>query len=666
MSSSHEYIVFRRIFICPIYSMESIKKIYKKEGYLDKYGGSVFMTGVFLVISTGLIGYFYVMSRMKELDTQWTKIRCQPQYMPFAGLIHQEDGKSAFDVTGENFTQCSNSILSEIAGYETMPLYYMTEASRSVMDSLTGVMNVARQDFKAIRDAIGKVLNEIYQRIEAFLVPIRFIFLKQQSLLKKSQGIMVTVLYVVLSAYSSLRAFIKTFLDIVILALIAFAAIIVVLFALIFSIPAAIAALVVFVALTGFLVPIIIWAENLLAITSPKLPSKPSCFSESTPVRVLRPESFFSKKQTIKEVPIKKVVPGDKIATYSEDVHDLDHVCAVMELDGSRTKLVNIDGIVVSENHPLVWNGDIYTKQGELLSYDTAHTPVDIFKHRIQEGETYPAKKIAYMLNPKNFVVPNENRLYCLNTLTKSIHFSTGHRRIHALDWDELDDVDIQTLIGYMNKIVSIQKEHVTQDKPSRYISRVIPHDKPVFTKYNLSWVHMYLQGGYHGDSLITIRDTGETKKLSKMRIGDKVVITLPQCIETKNGTIWKTYNIYDQVIGVVRVDTSKIEVYNYEWIHELHGKATMKCWIGTTNCMRFVKANENTNSIPDFSHKYDTTLEWSKGKYPLPPRLKPPVLYHLITASGLITLNGVVMYDYNGSIDNLLNINTLYIPKGC
>lgn len=647
--------------------MESIKTLYKKDGYFDKYGGSVFMTGVFLVISSGLIGYFYVMSRMKELDTQWETIRCQPQYMPFAGLIHPEDGKSTFNTTGDNFVQCSNTILSEISAYETMPLYYMTQASRSVMDSLTGVMNVARQDFDSIRNAIGKIFLEIYQKIEAVLVPVRFIFLKQQSILKKTQGVMVTILYVVLSAYSSLRAFIKTFLDIIILALVAFAAIIVVLFALVFSIPAAIAALVVFVAITATLAPVIIWAENLLAITSPKLPSKPTCFSPSTPIRVLRPKSLFSNKKILKTIPIKKVNPGDMISTHDE-LNSMDRVCAVMELDGTHTNLVNIDGLVVSETHPIIWNGDIYKKYGnELLKYDTVNTPVDVFRYTVQNDKSYQANYVAYMMDPKNYKLPNEKRLICLCTLTKSIHFSTKHRSIQSLDWDELYDVDIETLIHYMNKLVNIQGNNTPKEqKATRYISRVIPHETPLFTKYNLSWIHKYLQGGFHGDSLITIQDTGETKKLSKMCIGDKIVITLPQCIETKNGILWKTQHIYDQVIGVVRVDTSMIDVYNYEWIQNIHDNPSIKCWIGTSNCMRFVKSNEITNSIPDYYHKFDTTLEWSKGKYLVPEQLKPKTLYHLVTTSGLFTLNGVAMYDYNGSIDNLLNIPTLYIPKGC
>lgn len=659
--------------------MDSIKSLYKKEGYFDKYGGSVFVSGIMLTIMTGLIGYFYVMSRMKELDAHWTTIRCQPQYIPFAGLIHTENGKSAFDVTGDNFVQCSNSILSEISAYETMPLYYLTQASRSVLDSLTGVMNVARQDFKEIRDAIGKILKEIYQRVESVLVPIRFMFLKQQSMLKKSQGILVTLLYVVLSVYSSLRAFIKTFLDIVILTLIALAVAIVILFAMIFSIPAAITALVVFVAISSMVIPVVIWGENLLAITSPKLPNKPTCFSPSTPINVYRPCSFLSKKYRVKSIPIKKVVPGDLIPTfYNDDPLYMDRVCAVMELDGRRTKLVNIDGFVVSENHPLIWKGgDFYTKQGsELLKFDTINMPVDAFRHRLHEGETYPAKEIAYILDPKKVQVPNQERLICLNTLTKSIHFSTKHRSIEALDWDELDEEDIQKLIRYMRKFIQHQETHKnpmfgkhtdeSESKETRYISRVVPQETPVFSKYNLSWVHKYLQGGFHGDSLITIGEHGETKRLSKMRIGDKLVITLPQCIETKNGTVWKTQTIHDQVIGIVRVDTSLIDVYSYEWIEHLKTNPTIKCWIGTSNCMRFVKSSEMTNSIPNFYHKFDTTLEWSKGKYPLSERLKPKMMYHIITASGLCTLNNVVMYDYNGSVDNLLDLTSLYIPKGC
>lgn len=676
--------------------MNSIQSLYKKEGYFEKYGGSVFMTSTILVVASGLIGYFYVMSQLRELDAQWTTLRCSPQYIPFAGLIHPEDGKSVFDTTGDNFVQCSNQILSEISAYETMPLYYLTEASHSVFDSLTGVLNVARKDYAQIRNELGSVFGELYQKIEAFLVPLRFMFLKQQAALKKTQGVMVTMLYSVLSVYLALRAFIKTFLDIVILALVAFAVIIAILFAMIFSIPAAIASLVIFIAVVGAVTPVIIWAENLLAITSPKLPNKPSCFSPSTSINVYRPKSIFSKKRVRKSIPIRKVVPGDWIYTIDDaDPIHADKVCAVMEMNGTRTNLVHIHGIVISENHPVVWRGsecsvlygsmssrsDNTHTSNRVIKVDTAQRSKHVYTNALIIGKTYPALEIARILDPDTYRVPNEPRLFCISTLRKSIHFMkkdpnnhTDHAnsgtRVEALDWDELDNHDIQTLISYMNQVLAKQEQATSTlsntETSSRYISRVVQPDTPPFTKHNLHWVHHYLQGGFHGNSLITIRDTGETKKLANLRIGDPIVVTLPQCIEVNNDVVWKTQVIHDQVLGIVRIDATDIDVFEYEWLNKSYLNPCKKYWVGGPNCMRFVKSTELTNSIPNYCSKFDTTLEWGNGKQLVPSKIKPKLLYHIVTASGLIDINGLVMYDYNGCIDNLLGVNTLYIPKGC
>lgn len=755
--------------------IKAIGAMYQKnKGFLNQYGGSVFMAITILLIATGLIVYFYVLSHLKSIRSKWSTVRCDPQYMAFAGIIHPEEGKTNLETTSDNFVQCSNAILSEIASYETMPLYYATSATQSMFDSLTGALNVAREDYASIRNAFGKVFGELYEKIESILVPIRFMFLKQRSILKKTEGVFVTVLYSVLSGYMSLRSFIKGFLDIVILALVVFTAIIVILFAMVFSIPAAIAALVVFVAVVGAVTPVIIWAEVLLAITSPKLPNKPNCFSPKTPIDVSRKRGrtlrdillgkraeYTPMKPT--RIPIERVRLGERLVvrTPEHTPDGVDTVCAIMRLCGKKTRMVSINGIEVSAFHPVQWNARGFLRPRMGVQSHTSSTPATPVTTSTQcpfrEGEWYLAQEIAEYLfetdttphatktsksamyvdqakytkhvkQTKGYKAKPCSELICLSTLHK--HFQlpvTSHpgHTITVADWDELDETDLAKLVKWVNTYImanrtvmssqcanplidthtldegngasTVSQLHKDATTAStnlvdsvdsvRYISSVVPHPIHMVTRYNLSWIHRELESGFHGDSrVLTSLHPRKYKRISSLDIGDSVVIQLPQQVPLKDSsthvtestnttpnttttqdTLWRMSTIHDTVIGVVEVDTSGTEVYQYEWIDSRSTSVPKRyCWVGGPNCMRYVKMNEQMDTmVPDYPDRYDTTLVWTTGKERIVSSERPKKLYHVITASGLVTVNGIVMYDYNGMLDNLLGHTFLYVPEG-
>lgn len=657
--------------------IEKISKLYESQGYFDKYGGSVFVAIFTITIMLGLIGYFYVMGNLRKLRENWTLIRCSPQYIPFAGIIRPEAGKTTFQSTSDNFTMCSNEILSKIAKYETMPANYSVNVVSDMMNGVNDVMNTARNEMSELRTMIGKIFLEIYRKIESMIVPIHIMFLKQKDMLAKSQGVFTTILYTFLSAYLSLRTFIKAFLNIIILALIVFAAMIAILFLGFFSIPVAIALTIVFVAVAVPVSVVAIWAETTLAMTSPKIPKTPHagpfCFEKSTPLRVYRPRSWFSKEKVLKTVPMCKVKPGDRIYNFNYGSKLPDRVTATFELDGQYSGMVRIHGIRMSGNHYVIWNGNEMKPHFEngLKIIDTISRPLNCFTSNLTIGNAYPAEVIAKTLNPKGYRDTKKyHRLYCVNTISKMIMINSRDQMVVALDWDDIDDSRIQHLLNYVNRIQRRQYEYEQLllnmgDEPTtpRYVSKVVPQQAPVCTKYNLEWIHKYLQSGFHENSQVRVSIGGQTKKISKIRVGDRIVVPMVQTIKLGKDYGWNMKYVESCVMGRVKIDTEGLDVYTYHW-KEQSKNNTMKerTWVGAPNCMRYIRSTEHLDRMDN--KRYDSTFEWTENKHIVAK--KPKYLYHLITACGLILVNNVVMYDYNGGIDNILGNTKLFIPRGC
>lgn len=617
--------------------MDSVEKLYSKSSFTDKYGGSLIVTGITLLSFAGLTSYFYIMGNMKEIRANWVEKRCHPQYAAFAGLIHPEKGKTIRETTEDNFQYCMNGILSEIAEYENEPINYGIMALHSVMGSISGSVQAVRMLVKHMVDSLLSVFKEIYNKIETVLVPIRLIFLKNKDILHRSEGVMVTIIYGIFAGYEALRSFLGAFIEVVLVLLGIMAAAITTLFILIFGIPEALTLLVIFMLIVGLITPIIIWSEEMMNVTSNrKIPKKPSCFSPNTRYAIYK-KGWLSRKK--KRVKLKYIRPGDWIA------HKNTHpqiVTATMKMRGGL--VLNINGIKVSEKHPVVWTETLreiareQIKNCSVKRTDTFQLSQNYLYKNLEIGQPYPANVVARAIYGL-YQSKKMKTLTCISTTSKQLEFDG----LTTLDWDELESTDIVLLKLYVNQ---------------RY------------PKYNLStntlsWIHRYLEYGLHGETRITTSPTF-TKKISKLKVGDRLVYPLVKMIQLPNGEYdYEQVYINDKVYGIVKIETSLIDkIYQYKWI-DVWDKQHEKYWVGSPNCMRYVRSNEmfTSQKLPAYFAKYDSTFMWANGYEKVK---RPTYLYNIITKSGLMMANGVIMYDYNGGIDNILGERKLQIPNGC
>ena len=121
-----------------------INKITQKVTYLDKYGGSVLVTGLILFSFFLIFSYFYVMNKLKPIKADWTNQRCNPAVMPFAGLINAPPNSSKVEYAAENFYQCTQSILATIIGYFVAPINYTVEHMADFWKEIMVAVNMIR------------------------------------------------------------------------------------------------------------------------------------------------------------------------------------------------------------------------------------------------------------------------------------------------------------------------------------------------------------------------------------------------------------------------------------------------------------------------------------------------------------------------------------------
>ena len=512
-----------------------LQQIYKKKGYLDHYGGSVFITFITVLFFFILISYFQVMNNLRPIKANWVVQRCSPSVIPFAGLINKKPGDSTLNSTAENFTYCINNILVSIAQDFFKPINYLMNIVQDTSKGLSESVNAVRKKIADMLEHIASIFTEIMGRILAFLIPLQKMMIKMKDLLMKSQAALVTSLYGVISGYLGLKSFVGAFVDILIIFLVMLTAIIVPLLLFFFTAPLAVFPLIVYAVVAIWVTVIVVGLSDVLHMTKSSVPPKPRCFDEDT---------IVMKKHNV-PCKIKRIKLGDVLVNN-------EIVTAIFKLSSYEMDMYKYKGVVVSGNHYVL-------------------TETDTWMH------------IKDIIHAKKIPDYRKEIIYCINTTSKNICIN----QCIFTDWDSLDEMD-------MMDIRRICKNHL----PSQF---------------KRSHFHRYLDGGFIGNTQIEL-DNGRSIDIQDVEVNDVL-------------------RFGERVLGKVEICAKDFQVKSYT----IQGH-TFLC--GPNN---FIIDNDvGCGSTLDLEGKYLSE--------------QPIKLYHLLTDTDYIIINGIQFSDYNGCLENFLN----------
>jgi hypothetical protein len=382
-------------------SAHKINEMYAKLSYFDQYGGSVVIFIILLIILFVAVSYTSVMKNIQPIKDDWTVQRCKPSVIPFAGLINKPNNMSVVDFTGQNFTFCLQNILTSISGYSLQPISYMTYSIQELFKAIAQVIQYIRTIITNVRNSMVSIAQEILGRVANIMVPIQQIIIAFKDSMNKVQGILTAGLYTSLGAYYTLKAMLGAIAQLIIIILIILAALVIAMWIIPFTWPVAISMTAVFISISIPLAIIIAFMTEVLHVrTSFSLPNAPTqpplsaCFDKYTLLKM--------KDGSMKS--ILSINPGDVLQGNNL-------VTAKMVLDSKGQEMFNLNGIIVSGSHRIL----------------------------------YKNKWITVSKHPERISIPfyEPQLIYCLNTSLKRIHIN-GET---YMDWDELYDEEIENIL---------------------------------------------------------------------------------------------------------------------------------------------------------------------------------------------------------------------------
>jgi len=369
-------------------SIDYINKTYDKLSYFDLYGGSVFMFAWLIIILVLFFQFTKINMRLEPVRQNWTKHRCNPLYMPFAGYIMKPKDTGWVKFAGNNANFCINEIFTNIVSNFTNPIKFILYPILGMWKIILSALQSIRKMFKSIRDKLTMVVKNIMNRVASFVIVMQQIIISMRDLFAKAQGVAVAGLYTVLGSYYTLKSALGAILQLVVIFLIAMAAMIVGFWLMPWTWWIAASMTVMFIGISIPLIIMTVWLSKIMNIKGSSPPGKPgNCFVGDTPIMLKNGET----------VHISSIKIGDILK-------DGGFVTGRFKLKRMPSDDIGqIYSTKVTGNHYVFYDGD-WIKSREHPAYNILMDTSDV------------------------------TCLYCLNVSTKKIHIEN----LVFSDWDDM------------------------------------------------------------------------------------------------------------------------------------------------------------------------------------------------------------------------------------
>jgi hypothetical protein len=133
--------------------------------------------------------YGFALSQVKFLKDNWLEYRCNPIYIPMAGMV----GK---DIT-TTFTECTMKSFHDYAGFIMDPIMAEFSTVISTVGELGGAVHDMRGMMSSVRGAFIGIIGSVFGKLQNTMSSIQYIIIRMRTLMARILAIMVSIMMMV-------------------------------------------------------------------------------------------------------------------------------------------------------------------------------------------------------------------------------------------------------------------------------------------------------------------------------------------------------------------------------------------------------------------------------------------------------------------------------------
>ena len=205
-----------------------LKFLYKNKTH-DDYVYDMGWTAILIFMYCCIRAYLNIRANSIDIRNNWIKYRCNPAYMPFAGMIMtpNDSFNDQIKYSNANFEHCTQDVLKGISAGFINPIYYAQSLATGILSGVVNTLNAMRTLINSIRNSLSSVIADVMGRILNVMQPVIMMVISARDMMGKIQGIMTTSLYTLYGTYQTILSGLRSIFEIIIIIMIAMVAAIV-------------------------------------------------------------------------------------------------------------------------------------------------------------------------------------------------------------------------------------------------------------------------------------------------------------------------------------------------------------------------------------------------------------------------------------------------------
>ena len=452
--------------------VNKIKKLYSTFGYMDKHGADVWISVIICIAFSLVISYYYYTNVLEVVRSDWHNQRCNPLFIPFAGLIQKPHDQTKLEYTADNFNGCIKSLLKNIVEVAVEPFALTIRILNDACKKLVESFDLLRGLYKSLRNQYGAIFKQIYAGLTNLIISFINFVIKMKDIFGKMHGILVSILYSMVGSYLTMQSLFTSIIAFIVLILIIIAGIIIaliILYLILYGIPfvgAAVAtpvvikSVIIILIMICILIPILWFKFELMRamrLSTPPTPGVPGCFHGDTNIDLVHTENMNDNDNE-----------DDNNNNYIKKMKDI-NIGDILKYGGKVTAFIKLSAK----------DQNIYKLNNVIVTGE----------HRV----FYPSnsKWIKVKEHPDSIYMPdfNEPFVYCLNTSEKCF-------KINETIYSDWDDIDYDVFNNLKKNCSSLPENFTYSD------------------------IHTHLDTGFTHDMSIKL-NTGETIQICDIKVND-------------------------------------------------------------------------------------------------------------------------------------------------
>jgi len=142
---------------------------------------------IIIVLATTLVAimassYMFAVGQIQHIKKNWVQYRCNPIYMPVAGLVG--------DDVISNFTKCTMKGFNDYAGFVMDPIMAEFSVVNDTLGEIGGAMSSMRSMFSGVRGGFLGIVGSVFGKIQNLMSSIQYIIIRMRTLIGRLIAVM--------------------------------------------------------------------------------------------------------------------------------------------------------------------------------------------------------------------------------------------------------------------------------------------------------------------------------------------------------------------------------------------------------------------------------------------------------------------------------------------